>query len=370
MNNQAKNKKKELTKKRNIRITFMGVAFCVALGVLFFRMGYLQYTNGDEYERYAVRQLVANRGSVEQDTNPNRGQILDINKQPLATSVTVYTVALDVAVLDSLTPVTQSDGTVIDYKEETLNGLSTHLNIPLADLEAYFAHKPDGTLINPTNWKILANKVPAQTAMQIKDLKHVYLQNDTERKYVDPTLAPQTIGFLRGPSAWGLESEYNEDLMGEQGRIYRSYDQDNNAVTNEIPPRDGYTLITTLDSEINRMAQDIVNKHAAEIECEYAGIAIMKPYTGEIVALAQWPSFSLNDPANPAYFTDNKVKNYWEALGTEEQLNEMYRVWGNFHTTEQFEPGSIFKPVVVAAALEQNLIDTVRLIIHIFAAEK
>jgi stage V sporulation protein D (sporulation-specific penicillin-binding protein) len=83
----------------------------------------------------------------------------------------------------------------------------------------------------------------------------------------------------------------------------------------------------------------------------------MEPYTGEILAMAQWPSFSLAEPMNPELFTDRRLRSFADQLTEEQWLSEVYKLWRNFHITSTFEPGSIFKPVVVAAALEENIIN-------------
>jgi stage V sporulation protein D (sporulation-specific penicillin-binding protein) len=360
MNTQKKpSPKKDLAKRRNNRTTFIGVVFCLALVALCVVIGYIQFQSGEEYTLRAVSHLVTARSNVEEETVPNRGDILDRNRQPLAESIKVYSVYLDVVKADIRVPYTFSDGTVLDYKAQTLTALNEVLGVPMEELEAYFAHNPDGSLVKPNYWQIVARQVSASKAMQLEEMKlfDVYLRDESQRVYRDPMLAPQTLGFLRGPNSWGIENSYNAELTGEAGRIYRSYDQDNNPVTNDIPARDGYTVISTIDSEFNRIIQRVVEEQAAQVPCEYAAMLIMQPYTGEILAMAQTPSFSLADPSNPEFFTDTTVKTFWEAMSVEEKAARMEMAWGNFHTLRTFEPGSIFKPMVIAAALEENIID-------------
>jgi stage V sporulation protein D (sporulation-specific penicillin-binding protein) len=267
----------------------------------------------------------------------------------------VYDVIIDVNLLDNHR-----------HKVAILTHLSEILDISMSDLESYFAKDFDGSLIRPTHYQIIARSIPGTKATQIRELRlrHVHMEDKSQRVYTDPHLAPQTIGFLRGDSIWGMESFYNADLMGEAGRTIRAYDRDNNMVTESILPVNGYTLITTLDSGIQRIAQAAVDSAVLTTPCEFVGILVMEPYTGEILAMAQWPSFSLTEPSNPDYFTNRRLRTYWDALSEEQRLNEMYKLWGNYHTTRTFEPGSIFKPVVVAAAIEENVINTRTDIFH------
>jgi stage V sporulation protein D (sporulation-specific penicillin-binding protein) len=344
-------KKKNIVRSRRARTRFMGVFFCLCLIALGVRVGYYITVWGNTYERAAVAQLMNQRSADEQVTNPNRGFILDRNRQPLAVSSRVYDIYLDVTILDTLS------GGRVNHKANTLEGLNEILGVPVLELESLFAKDLDGKLLRPTNWKLIARDVNGALAMQVKDLRCVYLNSATQRTYTDPYLAPHTVGFIRGDVQWGLEGFYNTELVGEPGRIYRAFDQENNPMTEEILPVHGYSLVTTLDAGMQRIAQAAVDKAALETPCEFAGILVMEPYTGEILAIAQWPNFSLADPANPEFISDRVLRTYWDALSEEQRFNELYKVWGNYHTTRTFEPGSIFKPVVVAAALEENVIN-------------
>jgi stage V sporulation protein D (sporulation-specific penicillin-binding protein) len=154
-----------------------------------------------------------------------------------------------------------------------------------------------------------------------------------------------------------MESFYNAELVGEAGFRFQGLDQENNIVSDEILPVNGFTLITTLDAGIQRIVQATVDKAVTETPCEFAGILVMDPYTGEVLAMAQWPSFSLAEPGNPDFFTNRRLRTYWDSLSEEQRLNEMFKLWGNYHITRTFEPGSIFKPIVVAAALEEGVIN-------------
>jgi stage V sporulation protein D (sporulation-specific penicillin-binding protein) len=348
MTKPKQNQKNNAVTQRRNRMLLVGVVFTLCLGYLVYRIWYYQTHFGEQYGQNVAAQLFNSRSAEEREINPNRGFIRDRNQQPLAVSGRVYDIVLDVNILDSRRP---------EHKSETLEGLSEHLGIPLSELEALFAKDADGKLLRPTNWRIIARDVPGSQAFQVNHLRDVYLETGTQRMYIDPTLAPQTIGFLRGDSAWGLESYYHNELYGKAGRRYRTFDRQNNPMTEETPPVNGYTLITTLDAGIQRIAQEIVDKTVLEFPSQFVGLLVMEPYTGEILAMAQWPSFSLSDPFSPEHFTDRRLRQYWETLDEAQQLNEVYKLWSNYHTTRTFEPGSIFKPIVVAAALEENVLN-------------
>nr|AGS52124.1 cell division protein FtsI (Peptidoglycan synthetase) [uncultured bacterium contig00034] len=300
-----------------------------------------------------MRQLAIRQNSAETVIAPARGGILDRNRLPLVDSELAYNVILDVISLDSLKP---SRGAP-DPQQTVLLAINEALGIPLSTLGGYLNKDADGNLLRRTHYLILAKQVPPDAAMRLKGVPCVYLEENYIRYYPDPYVAPQVVGFARGDAVWGLERQYGAELAGASGRIFRTYGPDQSAYTDEVPATDGYWLITTLDSGIQRIAQEAVDAAAADIDCEYAGMLIMQPQTGEILAMAQWPSFALDTPDNGARFTDAKLGTVWDALREEEKLTNMYRAWGNFLISRSFEPGSIFKPVVVAAALEENLIN-------------
>ncbi|MDR1663622.1 MAG: hypothetical protein LBR83_01690 [Clostridiales bacterium] len=356
-NNNPNSRKPDFVTRRGRRLVFFGVMVTFMLGGLLLRVFQLKRDHGKEYESAAVQQLTQNANTGDQEKNPNRGHILDRNKNTLAVSNKVYNVQLDVTMLDARARNLEEPEK--DMRNRVFTALNEILGIPLEKLEALFAKNAAGELINPTYYEIVAWGIPTTDAIKIQELKlrDVYLIEDTERKYIDPYLAPQTIGFQRGDAFWGLEGYYNQELIGEQGRVLRTYDEDNNPVVEETAARNGYTLITTLDAGIQRIAQQIAEDAFQKIECEYSGVLIADPDTMEIIAMAQTSSFSLDDPDDPEFYTDKRINSMWEALTVEQQLEQKYKVWGNYNVTRTFEPGSIFKPVVVAAALEENTVD-------------
>ncbi|MCL2708287.1 MAG: penicillin-binding transpeptidase domain-containing protein [Defluviitaleaceae bacterium] len=341
---------------KRFRVILFGAAVTVCFAVLLGRVGIIKYVNGSEYEREAVKKQNLNRESVERESNPNRGYIFDRNHQPLAVSSRVYTVALDVTISNSRKTDSNPER---DAKTRTLAAINEVLGIPISELEKYYEKGPDGSLLHPTNFQILARKVQVSDYVRLKEknVRDIVFREDSQRRYIDPFFAPQTLGFQRGDTFWGLESYYDAELTGERGRTYRAYDPSNNPIVDEIPSRNGYSLITTLDSGIQNIAQRIAEEYYKKFECEYSIILVMQPYTGEILAMAQCSSFSLADPDDWSLYNDKRLNNIWDALSAEEQLNRKYLQWRNYSVINTFEPGSIFKPIVVAAALEENIIN-------------
>ena len=335
---------------RNKRMKLFGFMMILCMTGLLARLGYITVVHGAEFERIAVRQLIIRQSNVEQVIEPVRGGILDRNRQPLVDNEIVYLVALDVNVLLSL-PDNRRNRELI---EETINTLNEVLHIPVSTLEGYL--NPYSETFRATYWRIIAQEVPAYTALSLQGLRHVHLRPSALQRFPDPYLAPQVLGFIRGDARWGLELEYRAELLGDPGRILRAFQADS-APIEEIPARDGHWLVTTLDSGIQRIAQRVVDEAAVLYQARFTGVAVMNPHTGEVLAMAQWPSFPLDAPDDGTRFTDPGASSFWHYMEPEEQMSHMFRTWPNFFLSQTFEPGSTFKPFVMAAAVEEGVIN-------------
>ncbi len=351
INHIRKLKKNEKTPQlqRFPKIISIGVIFSVCFVLLLVNVGYIKYTWGDEYERRAITQQYRKQNDISRLTTPNRGSILDRNMNDIAISTTVYKIILDVRVL-----LTYDQDTI----DTTITTLSSFLNIPMTQMREYIALNPDGTPVNDVNYLVIARNITHDTYTMLKEenLTGVFFEEDTQRSYVHGTLASKIIGFVRGDSAWGLENVYNDQMQGEPGRLFRMYDIDNNAVVQQISPKRGNSIVTTLDMTLQQYAEEAVRFAGEEYNPELAAFIIIDPRTSELLALAEYPSFDPNNPYDLNLLTDKSLAGLWSDLPENEKLDNLFKLWTTFSITSTFEPGSIFKPMVVAAALEENLI--------------
>ncbi len=332
----------------SLKIIFIIFILCLSF-VGFVRIFGIIVLHGEEYSAKAINnQMTKVQGKV---INANRGNIYDRNNQPLAVSNTVFNIILDVRVLDTLDS---------DVKEETLSGLSEELNIPLDVLKGYLEKGSDGELKYDTNWQVIAKQVPYETGKKIEDkgLKCVYMEEDTLRTYPNDKLASQVIGFIRGDTKWGLEAEYDDVMTGTPGRIFRTYEADDTIVTRREDPIRGNSLVTTLDTTVQQYAENIAKTAYTEYEAQNASVLVMNPTTGEILGMAAYPSFSLNDPTKITQMENDDFMELWDNGMPDEDKSAAYNsAWKNYNITSSFEPGSIMKPIVVASALESGAIN-------------
>ena len=352
-NTQNKRKKKK-KKKFKGRIIFLMSILTIGLSFVgIFRVMSIKAQSGDEFEKQAIENQI--NKVTDKVINANRGSILDRNNQPLAISSTVFNVALDIRILAELK---------IEETQKILNTVSEILQIDINELNAYLAKDENGKLKseNDTHWKIIKKKVSYDIGkkLEAEKLTGVHLENDTQRNYPQNNTASQTIGFIMGDTSWGLENIYNEELTGTPGRIYRTYENNSSVVTNDIEPIKGNDIVTTLDLTLQQYAEEVVENTYKSISPEHTpenvSLILMNPKTGEILSMAQYPDFDLNNPNNISLLEDSTYKENFDKLTSEEQLEIKNSIWKNFAITDAFEPGSTFKAITVAAALEEGII--------------
>ncbi len=352
-NTQNKRKKKK-KKKFKGRIIFLMSILTIGLSFVgIFRVMSIKAQSGDEFEKQAIENQI--NKVTDKVINANRGSILDRNNQPLAISSTVFNVALDIRILAELK---------IEETQKILNTVSEILQIDINELNAYLAKDENGKLKseNDTHWKIIKKKVSYDIGkkLEAEKLTGVHLENDTQRNYPQNNTASQTIGFIMGDTSWGLENIYNEELTGTPGRIYRTYENNSSVVTNDIEPIKGNDIVTTLDLTLQQYAEEVVENTYKSISPEHTpenvSLILMNPKTGEILSMAQYPDFDLNNPNNISLLEDSTYKENFDKLISEEQLEIKNSIWKNFAITDAFEPGSTFKAITVAAALEEGII--------------
>ena len=209
------------------------------------------------------------------------------------------------------------------------------------------------------HWKYLVKGIERSVKEELEamNLKGVYFEKSSKRSYPLNSSACHLVGFTRGDAQWGLEGYYNSYMEGTPGRSFILYNGADSVVHQDYDAKDGDTIITTIDYNIQKIAEEVVAETAAEWPAKNVAAMVMDPYTGEVYAMAESHSFDLNNPNEiPEWETDITYTENWDQLSNEEQLNYLNTMWKNFCVSDTYEPGSIFKPMVVAAGLEEGVI--------------
>ncbi len=351
---QKREKAKQLNNMRR-KATFVRALSVMFVFILLGRIAYIKVVHGEEYEKQAVIQPTTQDN--ERLLTAKRGDILDRTGKPLATSSSVYNVFVDIIVIDQV----NEDSKKKDVIDNTAQVLYETINYPIEDFKALFEKDSSGKLVNNVNYYVIAKELPGATALELesKNLTGIHLEELGNRVYPYNNMAAQTIGFIGGDgqnSNWGLENYYDKELTGVNGRYFVSYDDKMSVRNFEVESIKGNTIVTTIDATMQQFCDQLVDKYAIQHGAKNAGIIIMKADTGEIVTMSEYPRFDNNHPGQLNLVTDPNFAAEDELLDDSEKGEHIYNLWKNFNVSNTYEPGSIFKPVTVAMALEENII--------------
>ena len=338
---------------------------------LIYRLYSITRDNGAQYKKQVLAQQ-----KYDSVTIPfRRGSILDTNGNILATSEKVYTVILDSVALNA-------DENAI---EPTFSALRSEFGIDTAKVRDYFEQNKETSRYFILSKKLPYEKIQNFLALQNEEgslIKGIWFEEEYQRLYPGNELACDVIGFTTGDDigSYGLEEYYNDVLSGTPGREYGFMNEEGTLERTTISAEDGNSIVTTIDANLQAM----VEKYLKKFNDEYAnnfhsgngannlGCIIMDVNTGEILAMASYPEYNLNDTRNKEaligmpLLDDNGNKVVDEENGnkvyiTEENINEiegdaLYQnynaLWKNFCISDAYEPGSVSKPLTVASAIE------------------
>ena len=373
---KQESKKRKLTKKMKRKLAgVFGVTLLAFAGLL---VG-ITVINAREGNRYARQVLSQSQQQYTNTTIPfRRGTITDRNGTVLANSVKVYNLILDC----------QAVNYNEDYREPTIAALEEYFNIDRETIEGLL----DNEETSSSQYQILetevsmddknafeaANELPEdeeeraalseEERTRRSNVQGIYFEDDYERVYPLEDLACDVIGFTdAGNTAdWGLEGYYNSTLNGTNGRKFGYLSEDTDQAQTIVEAVDGKNLTTTLDATIQGIAEKYIEALNTALSAgpnnvegeqkkgaENIGVIIEDPDTGEILAMASSGSYDLNNPRDlSGIYTEEKI----EEMNDEETKNALFSMWNNFCITEDYEPGSVVKPIVVASALESGAV--------------
>lgn len=206
-----------------------------------------------------------------------------------------------------------------------------------------------------------------------KNIKGVWFEDEYRREYPNGSLACDVIGFTTSDNVgtYGLEEYYNDILCGTNGREYGYLNDDSTLERTTIPARDGYNIQTTIDANI----QAIVEKYLKEFNEEYKdgvrpgngaeglGCIIMEVNTGNVLAMADYPNYDLNDTRNKQNLigmplldekgvkvkpAENVTMEALNAMNDEQMYQHLNALWKNHCIVDSYEPGSVSKLFTVA----------------------
>lgn len=328
-------------------LSVCGIAAFLVLGA---RLYQIQIVQHDEYEAAAIAQQVR-----ETTVSAARGTIYDRNGVVLAMSAGVDTVYISPAEIERCD----------EDKEAIARGLSEILGV---DYETIL--KKAG---NTNSWyEVVARKVEEDVAEQVRQFKSdggyvgIKIESDTKRYYPNGSMAAHVIGFvgLDNTGLGGIESRYDSVLSGECGYVMRSTtaagtDMLYSSYEDYVDARDGDSISLTIDAVI----QNYVEKHLAQAVEDYdiqngAAAICMEVDTGAILSMVSLGNFDLNDYQTISAEAEAEISS---TAQSEDEYNELYALaqqqqWRNKAISDTYEPGSTFKIITLAMALEEGVV--------------
>lgn len=358
----AARKKRRMVPKLNRKmkkklLLLFGIITCAFVGLVF-RLMYIEYTSGDTYTK-----KVLSLQSYDSVKLPfQRGNIVDKNGTILATSVAVYNVILDCSVM------TSKD----EYVEPTINALTQCFSdLDRNKLEDYAQNSKDNKYIvlkEKLSYDDIQPFVEMQDAVDDSgnkvnpNIKGVWFETEYQRKYPLSTLASATVGFVSDGNVGtvGLEKYYDSTLNGVDGREYGYLNSDNAIEKTVMPAENGKNLYCSIDANVQTIVENKIKEFADTYKnnartgdgAEEIAVVMMNPNTGEIIAMADYPTFDSNDPRNLSSFDQTGD------MSDDGKMDLLNKLWQNYCVTATYEPGSVQKPFTVAAGLETGTLTT------------
>ena len=324
-----------------LRLAFVAVLLCfVWLSAVLFG---INKNKGDSYEK----KMLAQQSYVSNVLPYKRGDILDRNENKLASSEQVYNLIISPA------DILQKD----EYLSPTLKAVSSVFSIDEDEIKKIINEKPDSKYVSEKAYRYYSkNLVDKFKELQKKDknIQGIWFEEDYRRNYPYSTVACDVIGFSssNNSASWGIEGYYNDELNGSYGRSYGYYDSELNLVRTVKPAVDGNTIVSTIDVNVQGITEECIAKFQEETGAKNIAVMVMNPQNGEIYAMASDPVFDLNNPYDlHKFYSDEEIS----AMTDEETQAALDGIWRNYCISDAYEPGSTFKPMTVAAAIDEGI---------------
>lgn len=182
-----------------------------------------------------------------------------------------------------------------------------------------------------------------------------WLEEEYVRTYPYNSLAASVIGYAtESTGVIGIESYYNSYLTGTNGREYGYVGEDSSVETTIKPAINGNTLVLTIDSNVQRIVEKKIREFNEAYGSKHTAVIIMDPDSAQILAMAQYPTFDLNNPSDLSpFYTEEEIA----AMDNEQMVEALYEIWSNFCVSAIYEPGSVFKAYTIASGLEEGILD-------------
>ena len=355
MAKERRKKENRFTIRMQGRLAVVFGLTCVFFALLIGRIIYIQVKSGAKYEKIVLEQQ-----EYSSKVSPyQRGNILDSQGTALASSIDVYNVVLDCKELNKYPKRKKSTRAAVK---------ACFPEVDMKDFDEKLKDKKD------SRYQVLAKKVSyAEKAAFDKEVSKrkkddtkdnevvgIWTEKEYVRQYPYGSLAASVIGFTASGNKGltGLELYYNDELNGVNGRSYGFVNGQSSVKGTVVDAKSGNSIKTSIDHNIQKIVEESILKenNARTDETHKTGslstsVIVMNPNNGAILALADYPSFDLNNPRDlSAYYSEEELK----TMPSEDKSAFLNSLWNSKIVTSTYEPGSTFKPMTVAAGLDSG----------------
>lgn len=315
--------------KKRLKIALI-ISFIIVVALIL-RLGNLQIIRNHELKTEALQQWTKSIS-----ISPERGNIYDRKGKKLAISVNASTVWATSSEMEDLKKTSKSLAGVLEIDEKEL--------------------------YNKLNSKESTQKIKQwisrEKSNELKklNLSGITIVEDTKRYYPNGNFASYILGFtdIDNKGLDGVEYIYNDYLSGVPGKLMKMTDGANRQLPYDgektHKPEDGSSLLLTIDENIQQFAEKAADQALIDTKAKNVSVLMMDVNNGEVLAMVNKPDFDPNNPREPM---DEKQGSQWSKLSYDEQEKKWYELWRNPIITDIYEPGSTFKVITAAAALEE-----------------
>lgn len=364
----------KFTIKMQKKLVVLFVCVLLAFAGLCARLVWITREDGANYQKKVLVQQSYDSVAIPY----RRGDIVDSKGTTLATSEKVYNLVIDAKVMGA----TLKDTT--PYLEPTLQALGDNFDLNISEIREYVTTHPS------SSWYVPLKRLSYEEIRGFKEaqeensnIRGVWFEEEYKRFYPYGSLAADVIGFTTTDNVgnYGLEEYYNDTLNGINGREYGYLNEDLNLQRTVKAAVDGNSIHTTIDTNVQMIVEKYLKKFNDEYKDAYVpgngaeniGCVMMWVDTGEILAMASYPTYDLNDVRNTdsligsrlieqitnanGYLENRKTstiitQSVLDGLSNEQLYLNLNNLWKNFCIANTYEPGSTIKPFTVATALE------------------
>ena len=348
-----KKKRKVFLRRMRRQLMIEMIAISLVFAGLIATLVYINTSKGARYEKEVLSQK-----NYESITVPyRRGDILDCNGTVLATSNKIYSLIIEPK------NILKDE----DCKKATVDALIKYFDVKKEDLDHYL--EDSKSLYKVVKKHLSYEQVKAfnefRDSDEGEDVIGVWFEEGYDRVYPYNELGCHMLGFVvsGNEGIGGLEGAYNDELNGTDGRTYAFLNDSYNLERSTEPATNGYTLVTSIDAEIQKIVQENSLELQKKMNPKNISVLVMRPKTCEVLAMYNLHQYDPNDAYNldaTRYQFENKsdkqFKKLEDKMTDEQRLKALNEVWRNFVLSDTFEPGSTYKTFVLAGALEEGIL--------------